>query len=167
MSDAARRSAPRTALAVREPPPPAKIARNLQVATSHDLLHVDGEGRVRSPARLRLLQVTSSAMLVATVAGSTALYYAALGGAGLVVGAVVGGWLVYSSRLGFVLRRGVRYVAADRYEEAAATFTDVIRAQAVPRRVRAMAEQNLALVLSLQGRQQESLALYRSAMSHW
>jgi tetratricopeptide (TPR) repeat protein len=147
--------------------PPMKVAANLQVASSQDLVHVDGRGRVRSPARLKVLQLGSYGALGAMVAASTALNYQLIGNPGLGLGAAVGAWAAYLVSHTLTLRQGLRYSAAGLYEEAAARYSRVARGRIVPRKMRAMAEQNLAVLRNLDGQHEEALALFQSAIARW
>jgi len=147
--------------------PPLKVAANLQVAANREFLYVDRKGRVRSPARLRAVQVTAYGVMAGVVGGATALYYSVFGPAGLAVGLALGGWCAHVIGRSFVLRSGQRLMVADRFEEAEALFNQVLHGRLVPRKVRAAAEQNLARCRMATGRHEEALVLYRSSLARW
>lgn len=154
------------ALTVR-PLPPMKVASSLQVAKGQEFVHVDRKGRVRSPARLRALLVAYYTGTIGLVGAGIAVYYAALGPAGLVVGVGLGAWVARALGGTFTLRLGQRLLMADRFDEAAAVFERLARARLVPRKLRALAEQNLAACRTIAGRHDEALALYRSSLKRW
>jgi hypothetical protein len=160
-------SGARLAVALREPAPAVKIASSLQAASRRDVLHVDGKGRVRSPARYRLLQYGWYASMAGVVAGGTALYYTLIGPSSIAVGAALGLWYGHLVRRYWSLRDGIKLLTADRFDEAAASFTRTATARGVPRRLRALAEQNLAACKMIGGQYGEALVLYRSSMGRW
>jgi hypothetical protein len=154
-------------LALSERLPPAKVARNLQVASARELVYVDRNGRVRSPARLRAMQAASYGVMAGLLGGATAFYYATIGPAGIVVGGALALWFARVVGTGFSLRDGLRLMVADRFEEAAVVFTRIARGRLVPRRLRAHAEHNLGHCRAIAGQHDEALALYRSAVARW
>jgi len=149
------------ALALAADPPATKVARNLQVASSRELVYVDRKGRVRSPARLRANQIASYGLMTGLLGGATALYYATLGPAGIAVGGVLGLWFARVIGTGFALGAGLRLMVTDRFDEAAAVFTRIARGRFVPRRLRANAEHHLGHC-----RSSESLRHDRGACQH-
>jgi hypothetical protein len=155
------------ALAVPTRPPPTRVARNLQVASSREFVYVDRKGRVRSPARLRVTQAVSYGVTLGLLGGATALYYGLFGPAGIVVGGVLGVWFARVIGTGLAMGTGLRLMVADRFDEAAAVFTRIARGRFVPRRLRANAEHNLGLCRTIVGEHEEALALFRSAMARW
>jgi hypothetical protein len=161
------RDADNKALAVPGRPPSAKIARNLQVASSREFVYVDRKGRVRSPARLRVTQAVSYGVMAGLLGGATALYYAAIGPAGLAVGGVLGLWFGRVISTGLALGTGLRLMVADRFDEAAAVFGRIAGGRLIPRRLRANAEHNLGHCRAIAGQHEEALALYRSAATRW
>src|SRR5687768_10825162 len=102
MSDQERGDPGSGALVVREKPPAVKLAANLQVASRHDLVYVDGKGRVRSPLRYRVVQYTWYGLMAGTVAGATTIYYALFGPAGAGIGAAFGLWSAHVLRVNFL-----------------------------------------------------------------
>jgi tetratricopeptide (TPR) repeat protein len=155
------------ALTLPADPPATTVARNLQVASSREFVYVDRKGRVRSPARLRANQIASYGLMAGLLGGATALYYATLGPAGIVVGGVLGLWFARVIGTGFSLSAGLRLMVADRFDEAAAVFTRIARGRFVPRRLRANAEHHLGHCRAIAGQHEEALALYRSAVARW
>jgi hypothetical protein len=147
--------------------PPIDLARNLEAASNRQVVHVDGKGRVRSPARFRAIQYGSSTVLGGVVAFATVLYAQMIGPAGAIVGVALGGWVAYLVSLSLGLRRGLRHFVADHVDEAADIYARVAHRPLVPRKVRALAEQNLASCRTMQGRHEEALQLFRSAAVRW
>src|SRR5689334_16239955 len=123
-------------VAPRDGVPAVKIASSLQAASRRDVLHVDGAGRVRSPARYRLLQYGWYASMAGVVAAGTAVYYTLIGPTGVAVGAALGLWYGHLVRRYWSLRDGIKLLTADRFDEAAVSFTRTATARWVPRRLR-------------------------------
>jgi hypothetical protein len=147
--------------------PPVKIARSLQTARNREVLYVDRQGRVRSPARLRAAQAVAYGGMIGLVGAGTAIYYSVLGPVGLVVGAALGAWSANAVVRSFALRTGQRLMLAERFDEAAALFHGVLHGRLVPRRVRATAQHQLARCCVATGRHEEALAHYRGAIVRW
>src|SRR4029077_18451999 len=85
----------------RLPTPPMILARTLQEASAQSLVHVDGKGQVRSPARFHAVQALSYGLLAASLGGMLIVSGALFGPVGAVIGgglALLFGWPVVLSR---------------------------------------------------------------------
>lgn len=167
MSDEEKDPARAAIATVPAPPPVFKVAADLASARGQEFVHVDGQGQVRTPARLRALEYGSYGLMVALAAGSAVVYYQILGVGGAGVGLVLGGWYAYLVSRSKQIRRGLRLLVADRFEEAVAAFARVARAPLLPRKMRATAEQNLAACHALCGRHDEALTFRQAAVARW
>src|SRR5438874_2435638 len=71
------------------PPAPLRLARSLDEADRRSLLHIDGRGRVRSPARYRALDALGYTWAGLLVAIGIYSYAQLFGAAGALIAAVV------------------------------------------------------------------------------
>jgi hypothetical protein len=153
------------AMTVATPPRNLKleVASSLASARPTSLVHVDRKGQVRSAARYRVIQVASYSVLGATLAASAVVYGSSFGIAGVAAVGLVAAYVGWSMRRGFRLRRAALLLIHDRVEEAI-PILDQIAGSRAPRRLRAMAEQNLGVCHGRRGRHEEALAHQRRAI---
>jgi hypothetical protein len=147
--------------------PPLVLAKSLEDAPPRAFVHVDNQGRVRSPARFRALQAMSYGAAGVLAVGAPIAYGALLGVPGVGVGLAIGmtalyGWMFTRARR---LDLAVRLLAHDRLDEAEALCEKVMRSWGCPKPVRALAERTLALVLIRRGRLEDALTHQRVAMA--
>jgi tetratricopeptide (TPR) repeat protein len=151
--------------------PAVPLARSLQTAPQRSFVHVDRKGQVRSPARLRALQALDYGLIGAAVA-LPVVYTVALGPlfglAGLVATATAA-WRVAATRR---IKRGASLLVHDRLDEAEAALAPLLRRGRAPRRLRALAAQNLGACSARRGdhaaaldRQREAIRLHGRSRS--
>jgi hypothetical protein len=148
----------------KEPAPPMVLARSLEEAPPRAFVHVDNQGRVRSPARYRALQAISYGAAGTLVIGVTAFYGALLGIPGVAVGVGLSAWLAWHIRRGRKVEEATRLIVHDRLDEAQALLESVLRSWRCPRPLKALAEQNLAMVFIRRGEFEKALERQRAAM---
>lgn len=147
-----------------------KIAESLEVASNHDLVHIDRAGRVRSPLRLRAIHVGYyglCAALLLTQVALVARLFERDGSTGAVMGALVAltmSWVAYAISRQFALRRALRAIAADRSEEAERIYRSVLAAKLLPAKYKTAAEQGLVTCDAVAGRHEEALAHAQSVL---
>lgn len=157
------RDGPGTALAVRAPVPPLVLAKDLAAATPRSFVHIDRKGQVRSPARFKAIQAGAYATIGGSILLLTILYGAMFGIPGAAVGLGLGA--LFTRNIGRVrkIQKAARLIVHDRVDEAEALLAPL--AARGSRRVRAMAEQNLAACELRRGRYAEALAYQRAAIA--
>lgn len=143
--------------------PRFELARSLADARPTSLVYVDRKGQVRSPARYRAAEAASYAALASVIAGFTAVYGSMFGAAGVAAGGLLAGLFGWRIRQVYRLRRAALLVVHDRVEEAIPILERIARSRS-PRRLRAMAEQNLGAAHARRGRYEEALAHQRRAI---
>jgi tetratricopeptide (TPR) repeat protein len=144
--------------------PELRLARSLEDAGRGTFVHIDGSGQVRSPARYRAMTGMAYGLSGAVVVAATAFYVSAFGPLGALVGLVFGGayWLGLSR--GRRMTRAAALIQADRLEEAEALCNQTLGGRLVPRRLRAVAHQNLAAVAARRGDFEGALGEVRKAI---
>jgi tetratricopeptide (TPR) repeat protein len=143
--------------------PAVPLARSLQVASQRSFVHVDRRGQVRSPARLRVLQALDYTVIGAALALPvvyTWLFGPLFGVAGLAATATAV-WRVSATRR---LKRGANLLVHDRLDEAEAALAPVARRGRAPRRLRALAMQNLGACSARRGDHEVALERLREAI---
>jgi hypothetical protein len=145
--------------------PKMVLARSLEDAPPRAFVHVDNQGRVRSPTRYRVLQAMSYGAAGVVAVGVTAFYGALLGPAGWAIGAGVSAYLGWHIRRGRRVERAARLIMHDRLDEAEAILQSVLRSWRCPKPLRALAEQNLAMIRLRRGEFEAALAHERTAMT--
>lgn len=149
---------------------PPRLASNLQVASSRDLVHVDRAGRVRSPLRYRMLQGAYYGGLGALAVAQVALVYTffrddgVLGMSLAALVALVLSWAGWAVSRQFALARAHRARQAGRLDDAEAIYRSVLRAPLLPPKYRTFAEQGLAGCRVLAGRHEEAWVLLQSVL---
>jgi len=140
------------------------LARSLEEAPPRAFVHVDNQGRVRSPARYRALQAISYGAAGTLVVGVTAFYGALLGIPGVAIGVGLSAYLAWHIRRGRRLEEATRLIVHDRLDEAEQLLVGILRSWRCPRPVKALAEQNLAMVFIRRGDFEKALEHQRAAM---
>ncbi len=148
-----------------DPTPPMVLARSLEEAPPRAFVHVDNQGRVRSPARYRALQAISYGTAGALAVGLTIFYGAVLGPAGVAIGAGVSAYFAWHFRRGRRIEEAARLIMHDRLDEAEAVLQRVLRSWRCPKQLRALAEQNLAMISMRRGNFEDALQRQRTAMT--
>lgn len=144
-----------------------KIAKDLESAEPHDLVHVDGKGRVRSPLRLRVLTSTYWSVLGLLVVAEGWLGYQLMGTPGLSLAVVLGAFVAWVGSRHLLLRRATREALASNLDEAEARLMRIAHGRLVPRRMRASARSWLSYCASLRGDAEGALAHSREAVRLW
>ena len=144
-----------------------KIAKDLESAEPHDLVHVDGKGRVRSPLRLRVLTSTYWSVLGLLVAAEGWLGYQLMGTPGLSLAVVLGAFVGWVGSRHLLLRRATREALASNLDEAEGRLLRIAHGRLVPRRMRASARGWLAYCASLRGDPETALGHSREAVRLW
>ncbi len=141
------------------------LARSLAVAGPRSFVHVDRDGQVRSPTRFHALQLGTYATVGTMVVVSTALYVSMFGVAGVGAGGVLAVLLGWNLRRARRLQYATRLIVDDRIEEAIPVLESVRRSRICPRRIRALAEQNLGVCAVRRGRYEPALGHLRAAIA--
>ncbi|MBI5495500.1 MAG: tetratricopeptide repeat protein [Deltaproteobacteria bacterium] len=144
-------------LAAEHRPARVRLARSLAEAPVRSLVHVDRHGRVRSPARYRVLRAASYLLLGGTLVAGLGLYGSLLGVPGFLLGAALCAWAGWSAGQGSRLEQAVRLLVLDRFDEAEALLRGLVQGRLVPVGLRALALQHLGVVCGRQGRYAEAL----------
>jgi hypothetical protein len=147
-----------------EPVPKLVLAKDLAGASPRSFVHIDRSGAVRSPARYRAIEAASYAFLAATTVGVTITYGMAFGLPGVAIGAAMGLLFGRAIRRGRRIQQAARLLVHDRVEEAEVILQDILKSRFLPRRLRALAEQNLAACHTRRGRFEEALVHQRTAI---
>jgi tetratricopeptide (TPR) repeat protein len=152
------------AMVRREPPPELRLARSLEEAGRGTFVHVDGRGQVRSPARYRAISALAYGLSGGVILAATAFYMSVFGPLGAAVGVLFGGafWLGLSR--GRKMTRAATLIQADRLDEAEALCRQTLAGRLVPKRLRAVAHQNLSAILSRRGDFEGALGEVRKAV---
>jgi tetratricopeptide (TPR) repeat protein len=140
-----------------------KLAESLERADHRSIVHVDGSGQVRSPARYRVMM---AAGLGGIGVASAALIALAASVFGVVGGAAAGafvGWAGYCLWQLRTLRRGGGFMMDRRHAEAEALFRRVAAGPLLPKSYRLLGELYLGQLCSRDGRFEEALARLRAA----
>lgn len=149
---------------------PPKLASNLQVASSRDLVYVDRAGHVRSPLRYRVLQGAYYGGLGVLLLIELALVYTFLWDDGVLavtaamVVALVFSWAGWAISRQLALSRAQRAQLAGRLDEAEGIYRSVLRAPLLPPKYRTAAEQGIAGCRMIAGRHEEGLVHLQSAL---
>jgi hypothetical protein len=157
------RKADSSAALVRQAPE-MDLAPSLEKASSRSFVHIDGHGQVRSPARYRALNALSYGAAATLVTLVTVAYGALLGLPGVLLGLGLGGWIGWHVRRRMRIQDAVRHMVHDQLDEAETILKEILSSFRLPRRDRALAEQNLAGVYSRRGDYEEALRHQRIAM---
>lgn len=128
----------------------SRLVGSLDEARSRDLVHVDRLGRVRSPARFRLVQGVGYACLAALPA-LPFLYGAVFGPLGAVGGTAYTIWATLRVRSGFILRRALRAIQRDEFDEAQRILDDLLDQRGLSKGTRGLAHHNLAVTHACRG----------------
>ena len=150
-----------------EDAPPLVLARTLEDAPPRAFVHVDNQGRVRSPARFRALQAVSYGAAGMLAIGAPLAYGTLLGVPALGIGlaACMTTFYAWQFRRARRIELAARLLAHDRLDEAEAECQAVLGSWGCPRALRALAERTLALVLVRRGHLEEALGHQRTAMT--
>jgi hypothetical protein len=148
------------------PVPRLVLAKDLAAATPRSFVHIDRHGQVRSPARFRAIEAASYGLLAAITLSVTITYGMAFGAPGLIFGAAIALLFGRAIRRARRLQAAARLIINDRVEEAEVILGDLLRSRRLPRRLRALAEQNLAACHLRRGRFDEALVHQRLAIGH-
>ncbi len=144
--------------------PELRLAPNLEQAGPSNLVHIDGKGEVRSPARYRALTALTYGITGAAAVAATVMYTEAFGPLGTVVG------LLFVGTFGMGLARGRRMnlaamlIQENRLDEAETLCRATLAGQIVPRRLRAAAHQNLSAIAARRGDFEPALSELRRAI---
>jgi len=150
-----------TALVAR-PAGESRLVGSLDEARSRDLVHVDRYGRVRSPARFRFVQGVGYVCLAALPA-LPFLYGAVFGPIGAIGGTAYTLWAGLRVRSGFILRRALRSIQSDEFDEAQRTLEDLLDQRGLSRGTRALAHHNLAVCHACRGDHERALEQEQAA----
>ncbi len=145
-------TAAKLALAPRRAPAPKMVlAASLADAPSRAFLHVDNTGKVRSPARYKLLRGASNTAAGSIMVGIPIVYGVWLGPIGWGVGAGISVFLATRIRRERQVDQASRLLVHGRLDEAESLLHRVIHTWAIPRTLRATALQNLAFSRTRRG----------------
>jgi tetratricopeptide (TPR) repeat protein len=153
------------ALVPARPLPPLVLAKDLAAATPRTFVHVDRHGQVRSPARFRAIETATYGAIGVVAAGITITYGLAFGLPGVAIGLGVGFLLARSVGRVRTVQKAARLIVHDRVEEAEPILKELVARRRLARRVRALAEQNLAACAQRRGRFEDALAHLRAAIA--
>ena len=148
-----------------EPVPKMVLAPTLNAATPRSFVHIDRHGKVRSPTRFRVIEAVNYGLLAAIATGVTIAYGMSFGVPGVLFGVVIAALFGRAIRRARRIQAAARLLIHDRVEEAQAILEDLLRARRMPRRLRALAEQNLAACHLRRGRFEEALTHQRAAIA--
>jgi|GEM_PF-861274 len=136
----------RPAVAGGAPAPKMELAASLSTARPRTFVHIDGKGQVRSPARYKALMAVTYGTAGALIAGVGIVYTLALGLPGALFGLGLGAWFSFAIRRQLRLNEAVRLLVHDRLDEAEAILRALSKGFRVPRRLKALIEQNLGAI---------------------
>ncbi len=154
---------PSTALVKREAPE-LRLARTLEEAGHGTFVHIDGRGEVRSPTRYRAMAAAAYGLSGIAVVAATAFYVGVFGPMGAAVGLLFGGAFWLGLARGRRMTRAAALIQADRLDEAEALCRQTLSGRLVPRRLRAVAHQNLSAIAVRRGDFEGALAEVRKAI---
>lgn len=147
--------------------PRMQLARSLEEAGPRSFVFIDNQGRVRSPARYRVMHAVSYALLASILLGGSVLYTYLLGPQGLLFGLVFGGLIGRNLWLTRQINQAALLSSHDRLDEAEGTLLRLLRRRWVGRRLRALIHHNLGAVATRRGDHAEALRQLRLAVAHY
>ena len=147
-----------------EPAPALRIARTLEEAGRGSFVHIDGRGEVRSPSRYRVMTAVGYGLTGGLVVAATLFYIGVFGPLGAVAGMIFSGAFWRGHVRGRRMTRAATLIQADRLDEAEALCRQALRGRFVPKRLRAVAHQNLSAVAARRGDFEGSLKELREAV---
>ncbi|MSP62747.1 MAG: hypothetical protein EXR72_20935 [Myxococcales bacterium] len=147
-----------------EPVPELRLARSLEEAGRGSFVHIDGSGQVRSPARYRAITALAYGLSGGVVVAATAFYIGVFGPLGAAVGIVFGAAYWFGLTRGRRMSQAAALIQSDRLDEAEVLCRQTLAGRLVPRRLRAVAHQNLSAVAARRGDFETSLTEVRKAM---
>ncbi|RZO55708.1 MAG: hypothetical protein EVA89_25525 [Sandaracinaceae bacterium] len=145
----------------------SQLADSLEAARPEDLVHIDREGRVRSPARYRAITGVYWVTLLGLTGIEGYLGYLLFGAPGLSLGIVIGGALAWVGSRHVLLRRSSTAALSGEVDVAEAMAERVAKGWLVPRSLRAIAYGRLAFCASLRGDPDAMLRHTRESLRLW
>jgi len=154
----------RPQVATSTPAPKMELAASLNTARPRTFVHIDGKGQVRSPARYKALMAVTYGTAGALIAGVGVVYTLALGLPGALFGLGLGAWFTFAIRRQLRLNEAVRLLVHDRLDEAEAILRSLSKGFRVPRRLKALIEQNLGAIAVRRRDYETALGHQRAAL---
>lgn len=145
----------------------SELADSLERARPEDRVHIDREGRVRSPTRYRMIVGAYWGTLGLLTVTEAYLGYLLVGVPGLSLGVVIGAGLAWLGSRHLLLRRSSEAALSGELDVAEAAARKIADGRFVPRNLRALAHGRLAFCASLREDADKTLYHTRESLRLW